>query len=356
MAGLFLCLSLLSCLAATLSSATAPTTLSALDFLTTKLLLNVLLTFLLLYCSTLLNAIVFTPWLPVLGAFLLRSPCSKKRGAAEPVSICAKTKLLDRAEIGDISMSTEEVTKTRHPLNLPTSLPVEDIPPDDTFPADTLADKSIAAEALAEEQKEAELVAFSGEKGVAEESKTITEVVEKKVTVVEETVTTVEEVMQETGEVVAKSVTDVVTVDEIVTVNETVVSGIDGVAKLASGNGELMEVEEEKGDKKRLRDEAAVTDDGTEQVGDGAAAAAVKKLKSNGSELEELKGAAMATEEGEGEGEKKEQGGEDVKDAKSVGVIKLGPKVFEASVEMFTYFYDLLHNWNVNCDVNKVGF
>lgn len=37
-----------------------------------------------------------------------------------------------------------------------------------------------------------------------------------------------------------------------------------------------------------------------------------------------------------------------------VAPVKLGPKLFHSGIEMFTYFYDLLHGWIANVDINKV--
>lgn len=36
------------------------------------------------------------------------------------------------------------------------------------------------------------------------------------------------------------------------------------------------------------------------------------------------------------------------------GLVTLGPKVFRSSVEMFDYFYKILHFWPPNLNVNKV--
>lgn len=49
-------------------------------------------------------------------------------------------------------------------------------------------------------------------------------------------------------------------------------------------------------------------------------------------------------EEGEGEGEKE------------IKEVKLGPKVFTSSENMFDYFFKLLHNWGPNLDINQVIF
>lgn len=169
-----------------------------------------------------------------------------------------------------------------HPVSVPTALPVEEVPPDETMTVDMVADKTIA----------------DGEEGGDnDEAKVVSEV-----TVVEEVVTTVEEVVEATGEVVEKTVK----VDEMVSVSETVVEG------------DAMETDGEKADKKRLRD--------------GEEDAAVKKLKADA---------------GQAEGKEEE---------KVVEPKKLGPRVFNSGVEMFTYFYNLLHDWNVNQNVNKVGF
>lgn len=34
--------------------------------------------------------------------------------------------------------------------------------------------------------------------------------------------------------------------------------------------------------------------------------------------------------------------------------VKLGPKGFDSSTEMFEYFYDLVQGWNLNLDINEV--
>ncbi|KAG0555056.1 hypothetical protein KC19_12G140800 [Ceratodon purpureus] len=178
-----------------------------------------------------------------------------------------------------------------HPVTVQTTdLPIEDVPPDETMTADMVADKSIGE---------------GGNGEVVSEAPVVTEVTEEKVTVVQEVVTTVEEVVEATGEVVAKTVTDSVKIDEVVTVTETVTEG------------DAMETEGEKADKKRLRD--------SEEL------AAVKKLKADAEEKEE-------------------------EEEKVVEPKKLGPKVFNSGVEMFTYCYNLLHDWNLNQNVNKYEF
>lgn len=56
--------------------------------------------------------------------------------------------------------------------------------------------------------------------------------------------------------------------------------------------------------------------------------------------------AGQANEGGDGgEAEKEEE--------KKVGPVKLGPKIFNTSVEMFDYFYKFLHQWPLNVSVNK---
>ncbi|KAL9271122.1 EMBRYO DEFECTIVE 514-like protein [Drosera capensis] len=50
-----------------------------------------------------------------------------------------------------------------------------------------------------------------------------------------------------------------------------------------------------------------------------------------------------------------ENEGEEEEEEKKVaeGPVRLGPKSFGSSVEMFDYFYGLLHHWPLNVDVNK---
>ena len=219
-----------------------------------------------------------------------------------------------------------------HPVTVPTSLPVEDVPPDETMTVDDLADKSIVEGENEEEEAGEELedggdeeVKVVGEvmeenvedggddevkvvsevmeedveDGGDDEIKVVSEVTEEKVTVVEEIVTIVEEVVEATGEVVEKTVTDTVKVDEVVKVSQTVM------------DADAMETDVEKAEKKRLRK--------------GEEDTAVKKLKLEGKEEEKV-----------------------------VEPRKFGPKVFKDGIEMFTYLYNLLHDWNLNLNVNKV--
>ncbi|KAG6553895.1 hypothetical protein Mapa_004812 [Marchantia paleacea] len=48
---------------------------------------------------------------------------------------------------------------------------------------------------------------------------------------------------------------------------------------------------------------------------------------------------------------KADDNGKEEKDP--VAPVKLGPKLFHSGIEMFTYFYDLLHGWVANVDINK---
>ena len=202
--------------------------------------------------------------------------------------------------------------KPKHTVTMPSSLPVDDVPPDDTIPGDTLADKSIAE-------------GVAGDKAGVDDvvSKKVTEVTEKMVTIVEETVTTVEEVVPSTGEVVSKSITGTVKVDKVSTLNESVETGTE----------EAMDTEADKIAKKRLRE--AEVEANVEEVGEDGAL--VKRVKAD------VGGDAVNDVE---MGEEKE----------AAAPVKLGPKVFNSSVEMFTYFYDLLHAWNVNENLNKVRY
>ena len=46
--------------------------------------------------------------------------------------------------------------------------------------------------------------------------------------------------------------------------------------------------------------------------------------------------------------------GEEKEEEEDTGPVSLGPKSFGSSVEMFDYFYNLLHHWPPNVHVNKV--
>ncbi|XP_019152290.1 PREDICTED: protein DCL, chloroplastic-like [Ipomoea nil] len=70
---------------------------------------------------------------------------------------------------------------------------------------------------------------------------------------------------------------------------------------------------------------------------------ASKKTKVQNPE-EEQKVETLEGKESAAEGEKKED---------KSGPVTLGPKTFVSSVEMFDYFYKLLHSWSTNLNVNK---
>lgn len=217
-----------------------------------------------------------------------------------------------------VAMTTKEEAKPSHTISMPSSLPVDDVPPDDTIPGDTLADKSIA-EGVAGDEAGGDHVA----------SKKVKEVTEKTVTIVEETVTTVEEVVPGTGEVVSKSVTDTVTIDEVSTLKDSVVTG----------GEEAMDTEADKIAKKRVREDEAPVETNVEEVGEDGGL--VKRVKADVG----------------GDAENDVEMGEEAEAKAGAAVpVKLGPKVFNSAVEMFTYFYDFLHAWNVNQDVNKVRY
>ncbi|XP_024358555.1 uncharacterized protein [Physcomitrium patens] len=121
------------------------------------------------------------------------------------------------------------------------------------------------------------------------------------VTVVSET-TVVEEVVVAAGE-------DSVKVDETVSVTEAVTVVKEEMETDGNGDG-----------RKRIRDE---------EESDG-----VKRVKS---------------EDGEADGTVGDE-------SKPVEAKKLGPKVFETPVKMFSYFYNLLHDWQFNVNVNKYEY
>ncbi|KAJ7285465.1 hypothetical protein O6H91_Y331900 [Diphasiastrum complanatum] len=45
----------------------------------------------------------------------------------------------------------------------------------------------------------------------------------------------------------------------------------------------------------------------------------------------------------------------DKQESTDVAPVQLGPKLFHSGAQMFTYFYDLLHGWVFDVDLNKVG-
>jgi hypothetical protein len=78
-----------------------------------------------------------------------------------------------------------------------------------------------------------------------------------------------------------------------------------------------------------------------EETGDGAAEGGEEKAAA----AEETAAAKKQKVEGESKGQKEGEEGKSV---------KLGPKEFASSVEMFDYFFALLHSWSPQLDFNKV--
>lgn len=55
-------------------------------------------------------------------------------------------------------------------------------------------------------------------------------------------------------------------------------------------------------------------------------------------------------------GEEEKKDGEEVKEKETDGPVKLGPKSFANSLDMFHYFYNFLHAWPHHLNINKVFF
>ncbi|RWV96608.1 hypothetical protein GW17_00040666 [Ensete ventricosum] len=148
----------------------------------------------------------------------------------------------------------------------------------------------------------------------------------------------------------------------------------EGGADMEEGGGEDEEFE---GDKARSFDEERMEkldrkgeggedleggdgDDDEEFVGDKARSVEeerMQKVEEKGEGAEDLEGGDDDEKEFKGEeegGGDLEEGGGDVE--KETSGVSVGPKVFTSSVEMFEYFFKLLHTWSPNLDLNKVTF
>ncbi|XP_020103813.1 protein DCL, chloroplastic [Ananas comosus] len=104
------------------------------------------------------------------------------------------------------------------------------------------------------------------------------------------------------------------------------------------------------GEVKREREEGDEVEEGEEgalkkpKVESSVEEERLEKVEAKGEGGEEAKGEEEEEEEEEDEGEEEK---------KESTAANLGPKVFSSSVEMFDYFYKLLHTWSPNLDVNK---
>ena len=101
-------------------------------------------------------------------------------------------------------------------------------------------------------------------------------------------------------------------------------------------------------------------EEGGDPAADGGEAAAAKKPKvgEEAKEAEEA-GEGKADETEEGKAEEAEEGKtEEANEEKAVEAdgkpVKLGPKEFASAVEMFDYFFALLHSWTPQLEFNKV--
>lgn len=334
-----------------------------------------------------------------------------------PAAAAAAEPAVSLEEDDDHRVLTSEAFPTKEditfvdPSILPDSLPFEEVPPDDTIPLHAMADPSIAATVLAaaeddertaqEVQKAEELGAVTAEIVKDDEKKeeqetTVVRVVEESVSVLQTRVI-VEEMVPSTGEVLAQNVTETTIVDRE-TMTETALpqaaAGIvDGSAIAFTGEKEETMAVEETAVKKRFRDETFVSEEAralAEQLPVAAADAvdeilavageegdvpAVKRVKSDAAaggeveaDVEQNNGSSKVVDDtqmgeehtgdvvqgGGADSLQQEEAGKE-EEQMSAAELKLGPKLFLSSIELFSYLYDLLHGWVVNTDLNKVS-
>ncbi|XP_024361670.1 uncharacterized protein [Physcomitrium patens] len=147
--------------------------------------------------------------------------------------------------------------------------------------------------------------------------------------------------------------------------------GEEGVEEMESGS--------EDGNGRGGRDGAAETMDNGDEGGEVVIEDAMVRIVTDAVKVEEVlsgNGSVAAVESGGEDVDRKRIRGEDEEDAvkkvksdvgegdrvegmqedQSVEPKKLGPKVFNTAVEMFIYFYDLLHEWTLNLSVNKYEY
>ncbi|THU69825.1 hypothetical protein C4D60_Mb08t18490 [Musa balbisiana] len=145
----------------------------------------------------------------------------------------------------------------------------------------------------------------------------------------------------------------------------------EGGADMEEGGGEDEEFEGDKArsfdeerteklDGKRERGEDSEGGDGDDKeafLGDKARSVEeerMEKVEGKGEGAEDLEGGGDDEKEFKGEeeaGGDLEEGGGDVE--KETSGVSVGPKFFTSSVEMFEYFFKLLHTWSPNLDLNK---
>jgi hypothetical protein len=85
-----------------------------------------------------------------------------------------------------------------------------------------------------------------------------------------------------------------------------------------------------------------------------AAAGQKREREETGDGVTEGGEAAVAEEAAAAKKQKVEGESKEEKDGEEGKPVKLGPKEFASSVEMFDYFFGLLHSWSPQLDFNKV--
>lgn len=120
-----------------------------------------------------------------------------------------------------------------------------------------------------------------------------------------------------------------------------------GVAADTAMETEAPEAAGQKRERDEVGDPAA---EGGEAAVEEAAAAKKPKLEEETKEVEEASSEEKAEETAEG---KTEEANEKTVEAERKPV-KLGPKEFSSAVEMFDYFFGLLHYWTPQIEFNKV--
>ncbi|CAM6116559.1 unnamed protein product [Calypogeia fissa] len=210
-------------------------------------------------------------------------------------------------------------------------VPILDIPPNEDLGLSTATMEAVEAAAMEEHQEALDQMGATAATASAEEISSSIDV-------------KAPEVMETTTEVSTTTITTTTTTEMLVSETESSSLPVTEVP---------MEETITLGKREKPEEEGLGFSEQGAAAGDGESGPPAKKVKEStdvAPEAEVAAGASAAPATEKEKGEKNGVGKEVIEP------VKLGPKTFYSGVEMFTYFYELLHAWVSNVDVNKYEF
>ncbi|XP_057792184.1 protein EMBRYO DEFECTIVE 514 isoform X2 [Salvia miltiorrhiza] len=116
-----------------------------------------------------------------------------------------------------------------------------------------------------------------------------------------------------------------------------------------NGGAKRSREEDESAEQKEKRTKTEDAKSGEEEKSAGDGEGKTEEQKDDGETMAEEKIAG----DGEEKTEEQKDGGETMAEEKESDKAVVGPKTFDTSVEMYDYFFKLLHSWTPNLNLNK---